>query len=573
MKSFPSLSWRVVPATCLLAGLTASVANAQYGQPAVLYTFDGSQPGERLGWSLAAPGDLNGDGVPDILAGGPGDFISGSFPGIVRAYSGLDGSVLYTVSGQQGADGFGLAIAALPDLDNDGHPDFAVGAPYDDATGADSGSVYVFSGATGALVHKINGGAAGDAFGWSICDGRDFNSDGLPDLVVGAPLADSPLPDSGTAYLFDPASAAQLDSRDGGSALAEFGYSVASAVHSSGSVDDKFLFVGAPGIPSAGGGSGRVLLWEPAGSPTPFLVAGAGQSTGLALSGFSVGVATKAAWIAIAVRLGSTQALVRLFSEAPGAGGYSEIGQFGGSPSVSLSACMDDPTTTELLIGDAIGQPFSFGSHWVDCNGAGWVATQGDLHWQGVGLTRAWAVAGLRFVNADSVQDFAVGDPTASTVGQDAGRVVVFVALDVYQPPATYCTAKTNSQGCAPAIGFQGAPSMSVGDNFHVTAANVLNNKPGLLLWSLNQNAIPFGGGTLCLGPLFHRTGVQFSGGNPPPNDCSGAYSFHFSQAYMTAKALTPGVTVYCQYYSRDDGFAAPGNIGLTDAVRFTVLP
>ena len=114
---------------------------------------------------------------------------------------------------------------------------------------------------------------------------------------------------------------------------------------------------------------------------------------------------------------------------------------------------------------------------------------------------------------------------------------------------------------------------MSVGDNFMVSASSVLNNKPGLMLWSLNQNSIPFGGGTLCIGPLFHRTAIQFSGGNPPPSDCSGSYSFHFSQAYMAAQALTPGVTVYCQYYSRDDGFAPPSSIGLTDAVRFTVLP
>ena len=559
--------------SALALSLLVPIAQGQVGAPAILYTFDGSQAGERLGWCLAAPGDLNGDGVPDILAGGPGDFISGTFPGIVRAYSGLDGSVLYTVSGQQNADGFGLAIAALPDTDGDGHPDFAVGAPYDDSSGADSGSVYVFSGATGALIQKINGGAAGDAFGWSLCDGRDFDSDGAPDLVVGAPLADSPLADSGTVYLFNPATGAELDSWDGAAALGEFGYSVATTGRSNPSGGLKYLFAGAPGM-QFGGGSGRVFLWSPGGTPGVFLNPQPGQSTGLALSGYSAGgTAAKSAWIAIPIQQGIGQTQVTLFSEPSAGTGFGQVTQITGGSSASISSCTDEGNATEFLVGDSSGQPLPSSSRWVDCAWYGSVSLQGPLLWQGAGLARAWAVAGMQLVNGDSVRDFAVADPGVAVAGPDSGRVVVFLGTDIYQPPVTYCTAKLNSQGCMPEIGFRGAPSLSVGDNFHITASSVLNNKPGLMLWSLNQNSIPFAGGTLCLGPLFHRTAVQMSHGNPPPNDCSGSYDFQFTQAYLNAHALAAGVTVYCQFYSRDDGFPAPQSIGLTDAVRFTVLP
>jgi len=55
--------------------------------------------------------------------------------------------------------------------------------------------------------------------------------------------------------------------------------------------------------------------------------------------------------------------------------------------------------------------------------------------------------------------------------------------------------------------------------------------------------------------------------------DCSGAYSFHFSRSYMLAVALQAGDTLYAQYWSRDPGFAPPDDVGLTDAIQFTIAP
>jgi hypothetical protein len=552
---------RDISALIVLVTLTCSAVLAQQGTPVVLYTFDGSQPGERLGWSVAGPGDLNGDGVPDILAGGPGDFISGGFPGVVRAYSGLDGTVLYTVSGQQNADGFGMAIAALPDIDGDGRPDFAVGAPYDDANGVDSGSVYVFSGVTGAFINKRPGNAAGDAFGWALCNGNDFNSDTLPDLAVGAPLANSTGPDAGGLYLLDPISCVLISSISGPQPLAEVGYSVTSA-RAGGHVS---VFAGAPGVPSPFGGAGVVEEWADnlPGFANTFAGQGFGSTVGLSLTGLST-VGGPA--VVCEIRT-SNSASIRSFYRTYFGGPLFECTEFSGQCTALALSDTAAPSSGQYLAGVVSGPTSPLGCRFLPpCNGS-------QLFYVNAGIARGWSIADIGGVNADSYRDFAMGDPFVASIGVDSGRVQVFLNLALYQPQSVYCTAKTNSQGCTPQVGIQGAPSLSAGDNFNVTATNVLNHKPGLMLWSLNQNNIPFGGGTLCVGPLFHRTGIQFSGGNPPPSDCSGSYSFHFSQAYMNAQALTPGVTVYCQYYSRDDGFPQPQNIGLTDAVRFTVLP
>ncbi len=137
----------------------------------------------------------------------------------------------------------------------------------------------------------------------------------------------------------------------------------------------------------------------------------------------------------------------------------------------------------------------------------------------------------------------------------------------------TYCTAKVNSLACLPSIGYAGAATISGPDDFYVTTAGVLNEKAGIMIWSHGPDNRPFMGGTLCVAPPIIRTPVQGSGGNPPPPDCSGSYSFHFSQAYMAGKSIVAGMRLFAQYWSRDPGFAPPDDVGLTDGLEFVVGP
>lgn len=149
---------------------------------------------------------------------------------------------------------------------------------------------------------------------------------------------------------------------------------------------------------------------------------------------------------------------------------------------------------------------------------------------------------------------------------------VTQVFLQDPAPPRVYCTAKVNSQGCTPAIGFSGAPSQS-GGTFTLSAVQVLNNEYGILFYGHGAAAAPFQGGTLCVAPPTLRTPAQLSGGNPPPDDCSGHYAYDFGALIHggTDPALVAGAWTYAQYWTRDP--LSPSTTGLTDAVGFLIAP
>jgi hypothetical protein len=147
--------------------------------------------------------------------------------------------------------------------------------------------------------------------------------------------------------------------------------------------------------------------------------------------------------------------------------------------------------------------------------------------------------------------------------------------------PTTFCTAKTTSNGCVPAIGSIGTPSASAGSGFLVSASNTINNQSCLLFYGTNgQGSGAFQGGILCVKAPIKRTPGTTTGGNPPPSDCSGAPAIDMNAFAIGSlggtplAALTvPGTVVTCQWWGRDPGFAAPNNTQLTNGLQYTICP
>ncbi|HUR26777.1 MAG TPA: hypothetical protein VM509_01210 [Planctomycetota bacterium] len=143
-----------------------------------------------------------------------------------------------------------------------------------------------------------------------------------------------------------------------------------------------------------------------------------------------------------------------------------------------------------------------------------------------------------------------------------------------------YCTAKVNSLGCTPVISAVGSPSPVASSGFVVHGANVRNQKVGILLYSVTgRAATPFQNGFLCVAAPVRRTPSVSSAGNAlPANDCSGDYALDmnaFGQGALggspSPALLVPGTVVDCQWWGRDQGFAAPNNSTLTDAIEYVL--
>jgi hypothetical protein len=136
--------------------------------------------------------------------------------------------------------------------------------------------------------------------------------------------------------------------------------------------------------------------------------------------------------------------------------------------------------------------------------------------------------------------------------------------------PNTYCTSKTNSQGCLPTIGSSGLPNLAAPDDFHVTCSSVLNNKSGIFYFGFAPKAAPFGGGTQCVASPTLRTPIQNSGGNAPPDDCSGVFDYFFTDAAL-ASAGSAGTQIYGEYWSRDP--SDPATFSLSNGIQFAIMP
>jgi hypothetical protein len=226
----------------------------------VMLTFPGHSVGDKFGFSVAAAGDVNYDGQPDMLMGAPGDDSGGVDRGAAYIYSGSDGSEMRVLTGDA-YTGFGFSVAGVGDVDRDNYDDITVGQPsYDGNTGR----VYIYSGQEGILIAAYDGEYAGDKFGWSVARAGDANNDGYTDVLAGAPYFDGCVAggDLGRCYCLSPSDSTIISfiSCTIGDSGDHFGVSVSGAgdVNDDGHVD---MLVGAYNADPVGESSGRVALF------------------------------------------------------------------------------------------------------------------------------------------------------------------------------------------------------------------------------------------------------------------------------------------------------------------------
>ncbi len=164
----------------------------------------GEDTSSAAGIGLAIPGDLDGDGLPDLLVGAPSCSVGSEYaagaayivPGTTRGEHALAGPGGAKLVGESRGAWAGYSVAGPGDVDGDGQPDLLIGSPFldVDGVGEQAGAAYLVYGPVSGTVGlgepgqaRLTGTVAYGTAGLSVAAAGDMDLDGVPDLLVSAP--------------------------------------------------------------------------------------------------------------------------------------------------------------------------------------------------------------------------------------------------------------------------------------------------------------------------------------------------------------------------------------------------
>jgi len=237
------------------------------------WAVEGGSPGASFGYAVATAGDVNADGLCEVLVGAPFQSGAWSFEGCASLFAGSpDGLSLEPTWSQGGgapAAWFGAAVGPAGDINGDGSADVIIGAPDYSGDRSQEGLAAVYLGSPGGLSAAADwrflGGQLEAGLGTAVARAGDVDGDGYDDVLVSAARYDGGQADEGRVYLFRGTPSGLLNtpawSAEGNEIGARFGASVAGA----GDIDgDGFcdVVIGAPGILMGAERLGRVFLYR-----------------------------------------------------------------------------------------------------------------------------------------------------------------------------------------------------------------------------------------------------------------------------------------------------------------------
>ncbi len=531
----------------------AALATASSAQ-VLLTTKFGDKANDRFGTSVRSAGDVNNDGRPDYVVGAPesGNVLNAG-QGFARVFSGANGSILYTFDGTTNGDAYGTSVDGAGDVNADGFADIVIGAPQVSSIGNNRGRVTVRSGANGATLLTFDGAADNEKLGLLVVGIGDVNNDGRPDILAASREAAGGGTQRGVVRVYSGLNGAILHNLTGSSDAMRLGLSADGIgdVNGDGRADFIVSTLTA-GVRVYSGMTGAVLYTIPSPSSNDLFgvsVASVADLTGDGVRDVLVG-ATQDANIFV-----QGVGYVSLYNGATGAFVRTHPGAAIGDRfgiACGDAGDLNGDGKSEILVGaDQFNSAFKGYVRVLDG------ATGNVLHtFLGTndGDKFGYSVDGLGNLDGQPGLEIGIGAPDNMTSFQLQGRAEIWTTLltGSCASPYTYCAAVNNSTGQPAIISNTGTVSIAAND-FTLVCSGLPPNTNGLFFFGTTEQQQVFGNGFRCVGGTTVRLGIQ-------PASAGGVMTRLLNFPSLTGPAMIPaGSTRKFQCWYRNPAAGGAG--------------